>query len=240
MYRLTSRWIRALTTQTANLAQTTAQYGLTVLSHFDAKQHLSAELQEQYPWAQSIALVGQGAQGYWPVFSQSTEYLNGKPNPIDRWSQRIGDKIAQSFEGHALYPFTGPPYWPFLSWAAAAGDTTPSRLGMHLHRSYGLWHSYRFALLLPSPAPASVEEDKYQAPCDDCTKPCLTPCPVDAFGSSDSPSDYQVTKCRTYVRDNPDSICYTQGCQARLACPEGQGSHELAQHQYHMQVFAKG
>ena len=223
--------------QTANLAQVSAQYGLTLLSHFDAKQHLSAELQEQYPWAQSIALVGQGAQGYWPVFSQSAEYLDGAANPIDRWSQRLGDDIAHRFDGQALYPFTGPPYWPFLSWAAAAGDTAPSRLGMHLHRHYGLWHSYRFALLLPNPMPAAVDVDKYQAPCDNCAKPCLTPCPVDAFAK---PGEYQVAKCRTYVRDNPQSACYTQGCQARLACPEGQGSHEQAQHQYHMQVFARG
>ncbi len=222
---------------TEQIAAKVAQYGLSVLSHFDAKQNLSAELQEQYPWAQSLVLVGQGAQGYWPVFSQSDEYLDGEKDPIDRWGQRIGDDIAANYNGVAFYPFTGPPYWPFLSWAAAAGDTASSRLGMHLHRTYGLWHSYRFALLLPSQAPEATPANTYQAPCSTCDKPCLPPCPVDAFANE---GEYQVAKCRAYVRDNPDSICYTQGCQARLACPEGQGSHELAQHQYHMRVFARG
>ena len=216
-----------------NFNQSIALHGLQILSNMPTTDHLRS----QYPWAQSIALVGQGAQGYWPVFSQSAEYLHGQANPIDHWSQRIGDDIAHRFDGLALYPFTGPPYWPFLSWAAATGDTAPSRLGMHLHRRYGLWHSYRFALLMPNLAPATKTQDPYQAPCDNCAKPCLTPCPVDAFAK---PGEYQVAKCRTYVRDNPQSTCYTQGCQARLACPEGQGSHELAQHQYHMRVFARG
>jgi epoxyqueuosine reductase len=211
-----------------------AQHGLQILSSLPAPD----DLHSQYPWAQSLLLIGQGGQsgqGYWPVFSQSAEYLDQAPDPIDRWSQRIGDELAEQHQGLALYPFTGPPYWPFLSWAESAGDTASSRLGMHLHRAHGLWHSYRFALLLPTSVTTEPAEH-YQAPCRACPQPCLSRCPVDAFAEE---GVYQVEKCRTYVQENPDSACYSQGCQARLACPEGQGSHELAQHQYHMRVFAR-
>ena len=170
------------------------------------------------------------------MFSQSPEYLDGQTDPIDRWSKRIGDQLANQHQGQALYPFSGPPYWPFLSWSEAANSTAPSRLGMHLHRDYGLWHSYRFALVLPYIIEQEKEISAYTAPCSRCEQMCVSNCPVGAF---DKEGSYDVVTCRAYVRDNPESQCFASGCQARLACPEGQGSHELAQHQYHMQVFAK-
>ena len=209
------------------------QHGLQILGTLPANN----DLQRQFPWAKSLLLIGQGGQGYWPVFSQSPEYLDQQPDPIDRWSQRIGDELAQQHQGQALYPFNGPPYWPFLSWAKIANSTAASRLGMHLHRDYGLWHSYRFALVLPYEINQQEEVSSYQAPCSNCEQMCVRICPVGAFNTEGT---YDVTTCRTYVRDNPDSQCFSRGCQARLACPEGKGSHELAQHQYHMQVFAKG
>ncbi|MCP4789358.1 MAG: ferredoxin [Gammaproteobacteria bacterium] len=210
------------------------QYGLRVLSW----QPTPVDLHAQYPWAQSLLMAGQGGQGYWPILSQSPEFNDQAKDPIDRWSQRIGEQLAEQFYGLALYPFTGPPYWPFLSWAQQAGDTVPSRLGMHLHHVYGLWHSYRFALLLPTGVPTAVAQPNqaHQSPCPSCLQPCLATCPVNAFVEE---GKYLVDQCRAYVSSNPQSPCFTQGCQSRLACPEGQGSHEQAQHQYHMRIFAK-
>ena len=221
-----------MTSPVEELLQSLNAHGLQILGSLAATE----DLQTQFPWAKSLLLVGQGGQGYWPVFSHSPEYLDGEANPIDRWSQRIGDQLAVEYQGQALYPFTGPPYWPFLSWANAANSTAPSRLGMHLHRDYGLWHSYRFALVLPTDIDQK-QASTYEAPCPSCKQMCVSSCPVGAFNKQGT---YDVVTCRAYVRDNPNSHCFTNGCQARLACPEGQGSHELAQHQYHMQVFAKG
>ena len=113
-----------------------------------------------------------------------------------------------------------------------------------LHQKHGLWHSYRMALLIDQDweqedfsQTDSPHVEPYQAPCNACVQPCLSACPVNAFATAGT---YDVALCRAYVRDNPQSDCHQTGCQARLACPEGQGSHELAQHQYHMSVFAKG
>ncbi|MDP6968309.1 MAG: ferredoxin [Gammaproteobacteria bacterium] len=218
--------------QRQKLTQQLQAYGLRILSQLATPK----SLQSAYPWAKSLLLIGQGAQGYWRVFSQSAEYQDGQPDPIDRWSLRIGDTVANTNGGVALYPFTGPPYWPFLAWSQTAGDTGASRLGLHLHRTYGLWHSYRFALLLPA-APKPITTKAYQAPCSRCEQPCVDQCPVDAFAD---PGNYQVDACRHLILNQPNNLCMTQGCQARLACPEGQGSHERAQHQYHMQIFARG
>ena len=214
------------------LAYQLQPYGLRVLSQLQSP----GELQAEYPWANSLLLVGQGGHGYWPVFSQSPEYHDSLPDPIDRWSQRIGGAIANELQGVALYPFTGPPYWPFLTWSQAAGDSATSRLGMHLHRTYGLWHSYRFGLLLPEPV-KSDHAAAYQTPCHKCDQPCWRQCPVDAFAQQEQ---YQVQTCRSYILANQQSLCVSEGCQARQACPEGCGSHEPAQQQYHMQVFANG
>ena len=216
----------------ASITQSLKLHGLQILGTLPTDN----DIQTQFPWAKSLLLIGQGGQGYWPVFSQSPEFHDQQPNPIDRWSQRIGDELAQQHKGQALYPFSGPPYWPFLSWANSANSTAPSRLGMHLHRDYGLWHSYRFALLLPYAIDIEAVS-AYQAPCSSCQQMCVSSCPVGAFNKEGT---YDVATCRSYVRQNPQSTCFTGGCQARLACPEGRGSHELAQHQYHMQVFAKG
>ncbi|TDJ25485.1 MAG: hypothetical protein E2O60_01955, partial [Gammaproteobacteria bacterium] len=60
----------------------------------------------------SIALVGNIGSSYWPVFSQSSEYRDGKPDPLDRWSRRVAEKVAKAIGASAIYPFEGPPYYP--------------------------------------------------------------------------------------------------------------------------------
>jgi hypothetical protein len=215
-----------------------AQQGLCILSLID--KHVSV------PQGHTLILVGHGATGFWPIFKHSQEYLDQQPDPINRWSQRLGQKFAITLQGSALFPFTGPPYQPFLSWAQTNGDSAPSPLGLHFHRQHGLWHAYRFGLIVntktlehhahnpPPPAPR---------PCTDCAQPCMTSCPVGAFSSA----GYDVTGCRTYVAQNPNSGCAQSGCIARLACPHtppnlvssSHGGYEAAQHQYHMAVFVK-
>ena len=34
-----------------------------------------------------LVLVGNIGSSYWPLFSQSTEYLDGAADPLDRWSR---------------------------------------------------------------------------------------------------------------------------------------------------------
>jgi len=58
----------------------------------------------------SIALVGNRGSSYWPVFERSFEYLDGRPHPLDRWSRRIGEQLADELGAPAIFPFAGPPY----------------------------------------------------------------------------------------------------------------------------------
>jgi hypothetical protein len=42
----------------------------------------------------ALALVGNIGSSYWPVFSQSREFLDGEADPLDRWSRRVAEAIA--------------------------------------------------------------------------------------------------------------------------------------------------
>lgn len=215
-----------------------AQQGLCILSLID--EH------ESVPKGHTLILVGHGATGFWPIFKNSKEYLDQLPDPINRWSQRIGEAFATRLQASAVFPFTGPPYHPFLSWAQSNGDSIPSPLGLHFHRQHGLWHAYRFGLMVNTKTLAhhvNTQTTSAPRPCTDCAQPCMTSCPVGAFSSA----GYDVTGCRTYVAQNPHSGCAQRGCIARLACPHtplntgnaSSAGYEAAQHQYHMAVFAK-
>ncbi|MEO1689892.1 MAG: ferredoxin, partial [Pseudomonadota bacterium] len=65
----------------------------------------------------TTVLIGPDEPAFWPLFSQSPEYRDGAPDPLDRWSRRVIDEVAAAQGGEALYPFGGPPYHPFYSWA---------------------------------------------------------------------------------------------------------------------------
>src|SRR5579883_2337285 len=96
--------------------------------------------------AATIVLIGMAGREGWRAFAGSAERRDGAPHPLDRWSRRVIDAIARASGGRALYPFDGPPYWPFQQWAMRAEPVHVSPLGMLIHPEYGLWHSYRGAL----------------------------------------------------------------------------------------------
>ena len=195
--------------------------------------------------AQSLVLFGNAGSSLWECFSTSGEYLDGNPNPLDLWSERIGKLIARRFGGLALFPFGGPPYRPFLQWAAKSEALYPSKLGMLIHPQYGLWHAYRFAIALPTVPEGMVEagtgaktEAKAVADQDICAKcpdqPCLDNCPVDAF----SGQYYDVERCYGYLGADPQNSCLSRGCAARLACPQGlQFSYRPDHARFHMAAF---
>ena len=68
----------------------------------------------------ALALVGNIGSSYWPVFSQSPEFLDGEADPLDRWSRRVAGAIAAELPIEPVYPFEGPPYYPFQQWAQRA------------------------------------------------------------------------------------------------------------------------
>ena len=190
--------------------------------------------------AQSLLLFGNAGSSMWDVFKRSAEYHDRRPNPLNRWSERIGRKLAGEFSARALFPFGGP-HRPFLRWGKKAETLQNSHLGMLIHPQFGLWHAYRFALAFAQPMATVLPESAKSAAhsmkniCRQCVpKPCRGACPVNAF----SDAGYDVQACFRYLESHPDSACMSEGCQARVACPQGTGYRYRASHAaFHMRAF---
>ncbi|MBT8475667.1 MAG: ferredoxin [Alphaproteobacteria bacterium] len=181
----------------------------------------------------TLFLLGPHEPGFWAHFTASAEYTDGTPNPVDRWSRRVVGELATAFNGTALFPFTGPPWHPFLRWGARSGRAWASPVELLVHDTAGLLVSYRGALALrdqidlPSP-PGSP-------PCNTCTdQPCRAACPVNALSSQ----GYDVPACHDYLTQTPDTPCLSHGCQVRTACPVSKTYARVpAQSAYHMKQF---
>ncbi|HVO03276.1 MAG TPA: hypothetical protein VMT54_13810 [Candidatus Cybelea sp.] len=181
--------------------------------------------------AGTLILVGNAGADLYRAFGnlRSTE-----PNPLDAWTRRVMEPIARRFGATALFPFGGPPYWPFQRWAMRAEGLKPSPLGILIHPEYGLWHAYRAALLFP----AVLDLPQVLArphPCDTCAeKPCLATCPVSAI----TPRAYDADKCARHVASEEGADCRDFGCLARRACPIGRTRQYPADAMaFHMAAF---
>ncbi len=166
---------------------------------------------------QTIVLVGVTGRSGWDAFAASEEKHDGLGHPLDRWSRRVIDGLAREFGAIALYPFGGPPYFPFQQWARRAEPVHFSPLGMLIHPLYGLWHSYRGALGFAEALGVPAWETA-RSPCETCRdRPCLRACPVGAF----SIGFYDVAACASHLKSAAGADCMERGCRARRACPVG-------------------
>jgi len=195
-----------------------------------------AELAGQSP-VRGLLLVGNGGSSLWPVFSRSAEFADGGADPLDRWSSRVGNELAAALGGRAIFPFEGPPFPPFLGWAARSGTAVSSRMSLFMHRKFGLWHAYRFALAVPESPGRPTARVAYESPCRQCAeKPCLGACPVSAF----SGPAFRSALCIDYLRNDADSACRRLGCTSRRACPVGRAfTYHPEQARFHMDAFVK-
>jgi len=190
-----------------------------------------------------VWMVGQVGAEVWAAFAASPFLSDGLPDPLDRWSKSIGDRLAADLGGAALYPSDGPPWAPFQQWAVRTESVQGSPLMLLIHPEFGLWHAYRFALALPALTPqdaALLQAPRPPAPdlCLHCDgQPCLAACPVDAF----SARGYAVDRCADFLRQPAGQDCMQAGCQARRACPVGAAHRYTPQHAaFHMAAFARG
>jgi hypothetical protein len=187
--------------------------------------------------ARRVVLAGNASPEFWPVFVSSPENRDGRPDPLDRWSRRVGTACAEDLGGRVVFPFDGPPYPPFLGWAARTGRVHVSPISMAIHADFGLWHAYRFALLLPEPATRNLIPENTLSPCYDCPdQPCLSACPVEAFDAG----RYDVNACVDHVRSPVGRACRSAGCVARRACPfQRERVYEPIQASFHMSAFLR-
>lgn len=215
------------------LAQSLQTHGL----YLRGVARLTAQESENYALdvaVRDVALVGNIGSSYWEDFSQAEEFADGGAHPLDRWSRRIATQIADAYPVTPIFPFDGPPYYPFQQWAQRAEGLHQSPLGIMIHPQYGLWHSYRFALLGRDFAAGDSFPDS-AAPCLTCVdQPCLRRCPVDAF----SAEGYAAERCANYLLETPEAECLTRGCLARYACPVAPELRYLpAQGEFHLRAF---
>jgi epoxyqueuosine reductase len=203
------------------IAATAAQHRLDILGGFHAVDDPSLPA-----GTQTLLMLGPAA-GFWAHFTAQAEWADGAPNPMDRWSRRVIGRIACDLGAKALFPFGGPPYHPFYSWALRTGRVWESPIKLLVHDTQGLMVSFRGALALRRridlPPPA-------QKPCDTCAAPCLTTCPaLNAEG-------YDVAQCHELLDGGKD--CMNLGCASRRACPVSVGYARLPEHSaYHMRQF---
>jgi hypothetical protein len=182
----------------------------------------------------TLLLFGFVDAAQWPVFAASPEAQDGKRHALDRWSRRVLTTLGTQFAATPLFPFEGPPYWPFQAWARRAEPVFPSPLGLLIHPRYGLSHSYRGALAFATTIEAPTLTPS-ASPCDSCeAKPCLKACPVAAF----SAAGYDVEACVEWLREDGGADCVGAGCLARRACPVGRDHTQTPQQaRFHMEAF---
>lgn len=218
------------------LTEVLARHGLRLRGGFTTDSNLDADLLAVAPWAGALILVGNVGSELWDKSGPAIEAF-GDPDPLDRWTRSVIEPIASSVGGLALFPFAGPPYWPFQRWAERAEGVRSSPIGIQIHPEFGLWHAYRAAILLRQAVALPRQEQPH--PCDTCVdRPCLTQCPVNAFSSA----GYDVDACvdRVVAVQNESGSCMDVGCLARLACPVGAAWRYRPDHaRFHMRAFVK-
>jgi epoxyqueuosine reductase len=183
----------------------------------------------------TLLMLGPAEPGFWahlraqPEWAQSEN--DGAPDPVDRWSRRVIGRMACDLGAKALFPFGGPPYHPFHSWALRTGRVWDSPVRLLVHAGQGLMVSFRGALALKE---AVAVPPPVVRPCDSCAAPCLAACPVGALTGA----GYDVPACHGFLDRAEGQECMTGGCQVRRACPVSQSYARLPeQSAYHMRQF---
>lgn len=209
--------------------------GLTVRGAFHVEDDDGVPPTGTAGTGRTLILIGNAGSSFWPVFSQSEEYADGRPDPLDRWSERVITGLAQELDATPVFPFGGPPYYPFLSWARRAEDVVSSPIGVLIHPEYGLWHAYRGALVVDQRLEDLPPRPGAPSPCLTCPdQPCLNGCPVNAFGAD----GFDVDRCVGHLSGPND--CLDQGCLARNACPAGEPfRYDSEQHSFHLRAFLR-
>ena len=179
----------------------------------------------------TIVLLG-ADRPFWDILKSAPEFE--QPDPVDAYSTRTLNQLAETTGATARFPFGGPPYEPFIAWAKASGRAWNSPTGMLVHDHTGLMISYRGALhfdeILPLPAAPA------QSPCETCAdRPCETACPVSALSVT---APYDVPACHAFLASPAGADCMECGCAVRRACPVSQKfGRDPDQSAHHMAHF---
>ncbi len=182
--------------------------------------------------ARCVVMVGNAGPAMWRSFAAGPQ---ADKDPLNLWTYRVLGAIACRLGCAVVFPFEGPPWRPFQSWAMRADAVSVSPLGILIHATYGLWHAYRGAFVFREAVTGLPLRDDVASPCESCDEqPCLSTCPVDAFDAD----SYDVPACRRHLQSPEGTDCMNLGCRARRACPVGQRyRYPNGQARFHMEAF---
>ena len=162
----------------------------------------------------TLLMLGPLEPSFWEHVTKSDEFLDGMADPLDRWSKRTIGQIAEETNARALFPFGGPPWLPFYSWAIRTGRCWTSPVQFLVHDKAGLWVSYRGALAFSEHI--KLPNTPSCSPCLRChSKPCTSSCPVDALNEN----GYDSGSCISYFSSSTGVDCLDNGCAVRRSCP---------------------
>jgi hypothetical protein len=210
-----------------------ALLGLARARHLDIFGAFHTTPEDDVPdGTETLILLGPLEPDFWPHFTQSEEYCDGRADPVDRWSSRTIGELARGLGGKALFPFGGPPHLPFYRWALRSGRAWASPVQLLVQDTAGLLVSYRGAIALDQRIDLPPTPTR---PCDSCIdRPCLSACPAAAL----SYAKYDVAACHAHLDGAEGSDCMLSGCAARRACPASKDYARLPEHSaYHMRLF---
>ena len=183
----------------------------------------------------TVVLIGNAGSAMWASFQADPIAQDGRPNPLNRWIEKVVGSAADTLGAHPVYAHDGPPFIPFLTWAAQCDAVSPSPLGLFVNPDFGLWHAYRAALLFAASLnlPAS---DQRRSPCETCPdRPCTTACRVPG---NDLVRDHVQGCAGSGLPEGQD--CSRHGCGSRRACPVGRDYlYEPAHMRFHMDAFLR-
>jgi len=181
----------------------------------------------------TMVLLGPREPGFWAAISREPEAHGA--DPVDRWSRRIIEALAEGLDARALFPFGGPPYQPFVNWALASGQVWQSPVSLLVHDRAGLFVSFRGALAFDRRL--DLPDIAARSPCETCDeKPCLSACPPRALTSQ----GYDIGACHGFLDQAGGRSCLDAGCLVRKACPVSQTYGRLDQQSaHHMRYFHK-
>ena len=184
---------------------------------------------------ETLLLIGPDEPHFWEKFKNSYEYKHIKKSPLDEWSKHKIGKLAKRFGAKPFFPFQENPRLPFYSWALRTRRVWESPVRLLVHDIRGLMVSFRGALAFKQDFKNDVLKSlKSSRPCNNCTIPCVSACPVQAL----TREKYDVKKCQQYVQKLGNDSC-RQGCLVRRSCPVGDFLRPQEQSSFHMQAFVR-